>query len=127
MCIGMRDRVLAVLLLALPCGLFSADWPQWRGPSADGVSEEKGLPLAWGPELNILWKSPLPGLGTSTPIVWKDLVFLTSQIGEGPRDAKSQDFARLNDFCANGDVPLLRRFIYPQAAASLRNRGTSPF
>ena len=88
-----RSLVMAVLPLVLPCLLFSADWPQWRGPSADGVSDEKGLPLEWGPELNILWKSPLPGLGTSTPMIWGDLVVVTSQIGEGPRDAKSQDFA----------------------------------
>jgi len=74
-------------------GAFGADWPQWRGPSADGVTEEKGFVLQWGPERNILWRSALPGLGTSTPIVWKDSVFVTSQIGEGPRDGKSQDFA----------------------------------
>jgi outer membrane protein assembly factor BamB len=87
-----RDLVRMVLLLSIPCSLFSADWPQWRGPSADGVSEEKGLPVQWGPELNILWKSPLPGLGTSTPIVYGDHVFVTSQIGEGPRDPNSKDF-----------------------------------
>jgi outer membrane protein assembly factor BamB len=92
MCIRVRVLVAAVVLGVLPCILFSADWPQWRGPSADGVSEEKGLPLEWGPELNILWKSPLPGLGTSTPIISGDLVFVTSQVGEGPLDAKSQDF-----------------------------------
>ncbi len=87
-----RGLFIWILLTALPCILFGADWPQWRGPSADGISEEKGLPLEWGPELNILWKSPLPGLGTSTPIVWGDLIFVTSQVGDGPKDAKSQDF-----------------------------------
>ncbi len=90
--VRVRDLFVAIVLLVLPQGLIGANWPQWRGPSADGVSEEKGLPVEWGPEHNILWKSPLPGLGTSTPIVWDDLVFVTSQIGEGPREGKSQDF-----------------------------------
>ncbi len=103
-----RGLIWAVLFSASVFGVFSADWPQWRGPSADGVSEEKGLPVEWGPELNILWKAPLPGLGTSTPIVWGDLVFVTSQIGEGPRDAKSQDFAGATaarkDAAENGKV-----------------------
>src|SRR5512135_1098669 len=71
-----RDLVLAVLMLTLPQSLFSANWPQWRGPTADGVSEEKGFPLEWGLEQNILWISALPGLGTSTPIVWDDFVFV---------------------------------------------------
>ncbi len=89
---GVRDTIVALLLLILPHGLFGANWPQWRGPSANGISEEKGLPLEWGPEHNILWKSALPGLGTSTPIVWEDFVFVTSQIGNGPYEGKSQDF-----------------------------------
>jgi hypothetical protein len=88
----MRDLIAGLLMLVLPQGLIGASWPQWRGPAADGVSEEKGLPLEWGPEHNILWKSALPGLGTSTPIVWDDSVFVTSQIGSGPTDGKSQDF-----------------------------------
>jgi outer membrane protein assembly factor BamB len=96
-----RNLVAGLLLIALPQAIWGANWPQWRGPSADGVSEEAGLPLEWGPERNILWKASLPGLGTSTPIIWDDAVFVTSQIGTGPADGKSQDFpeatkARLN-------------------------------
>lgn len=45
--------LVAALLLMLPQCLFSANWPQWRGPSADGVSEEKEFPLEWCPERNI--------------------------------------------------------------------------
>ena len=122
MCGRMRDLFWAVLLFALPCGLFSADWPQWRGPSADGVSEEKGLPLEWGPELNILWKRPLPGLGTSTPIVWKDFVFVTSQIGEGPRDAKSQDFAGASTARENGTAETGKVQFVVQAFARTNGR-----
>ena len=87
-----RVLILAVMWLAMPHCLRSANWPQWRGPSADGISEEQGLPLEWGPERNIIWKSALPGLGSSTPIVWNDSIFVTSQVGDGPFEGRSQDF-----------------------------------
>ena len=65
-------------------------WPGWRGPTGLGTSDEKNLPLTWGGkgDENVLWKSPLPGttakgkpkrdLNQSSPIVWKDRVFVTA-------------------------------------------------
>ncbi len=91
-----QHLTMAILLLVLPKSLLGANWPQWRGPAADGISEEKGFPLDWGPERNILWKAELPGLGTSTPIVWGDSVFVTSQVGDGPTEGRSQDFPDSN-------------------------------
>ena len=55
------------------------NWPQWRGPTGDGVSAETGLPLKWSEHSNVAWKCPLPGHGASTPVIWNDAVFLTSQ------------------------------------------------
>jgi outer membrane protein assembly factor BamB len=69
-----------------------ANWPQWRGPAANGLAPEQEAPLRWGRRENIVWKSPLPGLGTSTPILWDDRVFLTCQMGDGPFDQGGQDF-----------------------------------
>src|SRR6188508_1584474 len=57
------------------------NWPQWRGPSSLGVSAEAGLPTRWSADENIAWRAPLAGLGTSSPIVWADRVFVTSQVG----------------------------------------------
>jgi outer membrane protein assembly factor BamB len=74
----------SVLLVCAWLAVSAADWPQWRGPSADGISLERDLPVQWDGEHNIAWKARLPGLGTSTPIVWGDRIFLTSQIGDGP-------------------------------------------
>ena len=65
------------LLLAVPSAAED-DWPTWRGPNRDGVSAERGLPDAWGPESNVLWKAPLPGAAGSTPVIAKDRIFLTS-------------------------------------------------
>lgn len=57
----------------------AADWPQWRGPLGTGVSEEVGLPLTWSETSSIAWTAPLSGWGTSTPVIWGDAIFLTSQ------------------------------------------------
>ena len=80
--------VVRLLLLAAPMALAS-NWPQWRGPSADGISIEQNIPVEWSAEKNIAWKTPLAGFGTSTPIVWGDRIFLTSQIGDGPYEGRS--------------------------------------
>ncbi len=79
-------------VLAFSAILAAADWPQWRGPSGDGVSPETGVPLRWSRTENIAWKAPLAGFGTSTPIVLGDRVFLTWQTGDGPFDGRSHDF-----------------------------------
>ena len=55
-------------------------WPQWRGPSGQGVSTEKNLPQEWGPGKNIKWRVSIPGRGHSSPIVWGNNIFLTTAI-----------------------------------------------
>lgn len=64
--------------------LPAADWPQWRGPLGTGVTPEQGLPLRWSPE-SVAWTAPLAGLGVSSPVVWGERVFVTSQVGRAPR------------------------------------------
>ena len=69
---------------ALLLGLSAAraeNWPQWRGPTGDCVSTEKNLPAEWDATKNVAWKVPLPGMGGSTPVVWGDRIFLTSEDG----------------------------------------------
>ncbi len=80
------------LVFLIPLLALAENWPQWRGPSANGVSTETGLPVRWSATENIRWKAPLRGMGTSTPVVWGDRVFLTSQLGDGPL-AGGNDFA----------------------------------
>ncbi len=71
-----------LLLLFVPCLLLSENWPNWRGPSGDGVSMEKGIPTTWSTSENIVWKVEIPGNGHSSPIVWGNKVFLTSSLHE---------------------------------------------
>jgi outer membrane protein assembly factor BamB len=58
------------------------NWKQWRGPRGDSTSHETGLPVAWNAGAKIVWKTPLPEWGTSTPAVWDDAVFVTTQHDE---------------------------------------------
>lgn len=76
-------KLFAVLAVLLVVALRAENWPQWRGPLGTGVSAETRLPTKWSESQNIAWKTPLRGLGVSAPIVWGDMVFVTSQVGAG--------------------------------------------
>jgi outer membrane protein assembly factor BamB len=78
-----RALASAAFVVLAASGLTAENWPQWRGPSSHGVSLETGLPTTWSTSQNVAWRAPLAGLGTSSPIVWNDRVFVTSQIGAG--------------------------------------------
>lgn len=75
--------ILAILLFGLaPAALKAENWPQWRGPTLDGVSPEKNLPVHWSTEENVNWKLPLPAWSGSTPIVWEERIFLNVADGD---------------------------------------------
>ncbi|HEY4310062.1 MAG TPA: PQQ-binding-like beta-propeller repeat protein [Pirellulales bacterium] len=68
-----------VLLSFAPGALVAGDnWPQFRGPAAQGVVDDPRLPEAWSASESIAWKTAIPGRGWSCPIVWGNRVFLTS-------------------------------------------------
>jgi outer membrane protein assembly factor BamB len=62
-------------------------WPSFRGPHASGIAENQNLPDHWNGKTgeNILWKTPIPGLAHSSPIVWGDRVFVTSAVSSDPK------------------------------------------
>src|SRR5690242_20013671 len=78
-----KVAVAAALMAALPVSIAAQQWPTWRGPAGSAVSAERGLPTEWSETQAIAWKAPLRGLGISSPIVWNDLVVVTSQAGSG--------------------------------------------
>lgn len=80
----MKAHLLSILSIAFVCAsqAQAENWPQWRGPKNDGVSNEKGLPIEWGPDKNVAWKLKMPGPGSSTPCIWGDRIFLTSMDGK---------------------------------------------
>jgi len=58
-------------------------WPQWRGPLGTGGAPLADPPVEWSETQHLRWKLPLPGKGHSTPIVWGELVFVTSAVPVG--------------------------------------------
>lgn len=79
-------KLLAVSLLALfPAGAAADDWPQFRGPYGTGASTETDFPVEWGPSKNLRWKTPLPGAGSSSPVVSHGRVFVTAAEDKGRR------------------------------------------
>ena len=64
----------------------SGDWPSFRGREASGTADQLNLPDSWNPATgeNILWRTPIPGLAHSSPIVWGDTIFVTSAISGRP-------------------------------------------
>lgn len=74
-----RLCTVAVLLAGL-AGMATAgeNWPQWRGPDANGTSDSTGLPVEWSLEKNIKWKTPLPAWSGCTPIIWGNRIFVMS-------------------------------------------------
>ncbi len=71
----MRAAVASLFVLLASTHLL-ANWPQWRGPTLNGVSTETGLPVKWSATEGIAWKLPMPSRTGATPIIWGDIVFL---------------------------------------------------
>jgi outer membrane protein assembly factor BamB len=102
-----HSRSLASLMTVLLIGGVSpaGEWPGWRGPSGQGQTDEKGLPLTWGgpKNENVLWKMPLPGTDArqdqnqSSPIVCRDRVFITASFW--PKGVEQKDFPEHHVVC----------------------------
>ncbi len=67
---------------AIACQAVAGNWPQWRGPQGTGVSNETGLPVDWNSSRGIIWKTDLPEWGDSTPAIWGNSIFVTTQHGD---------------------------------------------
>ena len=81
-----RRLLVFCALLSTPTIIHSADWPQFRGPTGDGHYAGPKLPTEWGPDKNVAWKTPIPGKGWSSPIVWKGKIYLTAADGASNGD-----------------------------------------
>src|SRR5258708_468009 len=88
---------LASLLIA-PLGPRMAgagDWTRFRGPNGSAVSDDSHTPLRWSETEGIVWRTPLPGPGTSSPINTGGRIFLTSYTGFGVSEGNPGDPAKL--------------------------------
>src|SRR5262245_13035131 len=79
----MRYSILFSLVSAFTsCTLRAEDWPQLRCPTGQGHSAERGLSVEWSETRNVMWKTPVAGLGWSSPVIAEGRVWLTTAIDE---------------------------------------------
>src|SRR5882762_370573 len=75
-----------LLSAALWPGFIRADnWPAWRGADGLGITREKNLPLHWSATENVRWKIALPDRGNSSPVVWRNHIFITQALEKEKR------------------------------------------
>jgi outer membrane protein assembly factor BamB len=87
----LRTSVAVVLLLvAARVDAADANWPQFRGPRASGVGAGAATPTEWdvASGKNVKWRTPVPGLGFSCPVIWGDKVFVTTAVMEGEQKVR---------------------------------------
>jgi outer membrane protein assembly factor BamB len=71
--------------IALGAAVGESNWPQWRGPLANGVAPEGNPPTTWSETENVKWKVKIPGSGSGTPIIWRDQIFIQTAIATGKK------------------------------------------
>ena len=97
-----RHRKLAIVVITTlavaaiaPCAPAQDNWPQFRGANADGLGVDgQGLPDTWSETENVVWKTPVPGKGWSSPIVWGDKVFVTTAVREVPEGEQGEEIKK---------------------------------
>lgn len=111
----------AVLMPAFAPHLATANWPEFRGPfgnghvAAPGNSKPTGLPLRWSETENVRWKTAIPHLGWSTPVVWGNQVWLTTATKDG------HDFYVIRVDAESGDVRTNRKMFHADKPEPLGN------
>lgn len=78
----MKFLITVAFYLALASATYAQNWPSFRGQNSAGTGDGNDPPAIWDVEksTNILWKTPIPGLGHSSPIIWGDRVFVTTAV-----------------------------------------------
>jgi outer membrane protein assembly factor BamB len=79
---------IAMLCISIATSAWAENWPEFRGPTGQGLYAGKGLPIAWSTTKNVVWKQPIPGKGWSSPIVQDGRIYLTTAL---PGDVKIKD------------------------------------
>jgi len=130
------QRFILLCLTILPA--FANNWPAWRGPFENGSTDETKFPTEWSATNHVKWRLPLPERGNSSPIVWKNRVFVTQAIGKqrallcidrdqgkilwtaGPiYDSPETTYSENNPYCASSPVTDGERVIAFFASAGL--------
>jgi hypothetical protein len=101
------------LTLAALAGAAGAtdQWPQFRGPQAGLVADDPALPDTWSETENVAWKTTIPGLGWSSPVVWDDHIFVTAAIASGAEKPPMPGLQNAGDENASIKAPSEHRWM----------------
>src|SRR5690349_21587325 len=91
-----RVAGIAAITCLMAAGVFAQNWPQFRGPTGQGLSDDPNAPLEWSSTEHVMWKQPVPGRGWSSPVIAGDRIWLTTavmQTGAQSLRLVSLDFA----------------------------------
>ncbi len=83
----MKQRLGSLIFISVFATAVGAadNWPEYRGPTADGHSDATGLPLHWSETENIAWKTPIHDKGWSSPVIWGNKIWLTTATEDGKK------------------------------------------
>ena len=84
--------IVCLIVLTLLHPAKADNWPHWRGDNGNGVSLTAKPPIRWSSTENVQWKTPIPGRGSGSPIVWEDKVFVVSAVGGSGTDVTQMQF-----------------------------------
>jgi outer membrane protein assembly factor BamB len=97
----MRLAPLLLLLLGpLAYAAPATDWPEFRGPTGQGLSTATNVPTHWSDSQNIAWRTKLPGAGWSSPVLANDRLYLTAAV----RDAAAKNATTLHALCLDANT-----------------------
>ena len=88
---NLKNLWIGLFLFFVNSTLIADNWPNWRGPKANGVAPNGNPPAEFSEHKNVQWKINLPGSGSSTPVIWKDEVFILAAEKTGKKAAGSED------------------------------------
>jgi len=99
-----RYVFLMFLLGLLTPTMYGDNWPQFRGPGSLGISQAKNLPVTWSDTENLVWKTAMPGYGSSSPIALEDKLYVTcySGYGMGRGSSGRMEDLTLHVLCVDG-------------------------
>jgi len=76
-------QVFVCVLLTAVCVRAGETWPEFRGPAGNGHADSTGLPVTWSETENVAWKTEIPGRGWSSPVIWRQQIWLTTATPDG--------------------------------------------
>ncbi len=99
-----KASMLAIFLFLFSPIAVAENWGHWRGPTGNGTAANAKPPIEWSATKNVKWKADIPGLGSSSPAIWEDRVFVTTAVPVAD-NARSSSSAQGNSPRQGGPRP----------------------